>query len=93
MYTIIDPALDEQLRHPIRPRKSARIARPGESRARKPRDDDEEGYAPWKVPFPNEEEWQAYLKDFLESLEPHQEARDIVVGVLKRLRDRQEQSS
>ncbi len=92
MYTIIDPALDEQLKHPIRPRKSVRTARPGESRARGRKDDDE-GYAPWKVPFPTEEEWQAYLKDFLESLQPHREARDIVVGVLKRLRERQEQSS
>ncbi len=87
MYTIIDEALEQQWKQPIRPRKSPRTASSGENYIQK-----EGEYAPWKIPFPNEKEWQAFLRDFLDSLEPHREARNIVSGVLTRLEELMEKN-
>lgn len=90
MYTILDEAVSRQWKTPIRPLKSDRPRSPGESRARKPEPEPE--YAPWKPPFKTEEEWQGYLKDLLEGIEHHPETYALMVGVLDRLRDRQDQT-
>ena len=91
MYTMIDEALAQQWASPIRPRKTDQPRSSGENRARPPKKGEPE-YAPWRVPFPTEEEWQGFLSDLLDELEAHPDAHALFVGVLERLRLRQESS-
>lgn len=69
MYTIIDEALDEQLRRPItrKPPKEKCVRTPQPGPAPKPAGP--APFAPWKFPFADETEWQLFLRLMLETLE------------------------
>lgn len=71
MYTIIDTALDEQLRWPITRKlpkeKSVQPPQTGPNRpAAKPAGP--APFEPWKFPFADEGEWQLFLRLMLETL-------------------------
>ena len=92
MYTIVDEGLWEQLRHPI----TRTQLQPQPKRAYDPDAnplDTDEPFEPWKVPFPDEREWQLFLELMLDALrDATEEARAIfnkaLRGVVNRINSR-----